>query len=78
MTIAERRAMVEILLCGATSGCLAAGAAVTSMDDGIRAAEIVSQREWRMSYHDAAMEYAYRLIEQSPTLVREFFGKEEV
>jgi len=77
MKIGKRRALVEILLCGSEHGCLAAGHAVSSMDDGIKAANMVREGFYQHGYHVAALELAYRLIESSPTLVREYFGKEQ-
>lgn len=83
MKLEERRALIEILLCAPCElGCMAAADAL-GFDPGLgRKASnmlwsIASTRRRDVGYADRGCEAAYRLIESSPTLVREYFGKEQ-
>lgn len=75
----ERRQLIEVLLCGAKSGCvtaalyLGAERAVAIKATRLRAR---AQRTSPLpnSFETLGIEAAYRLIESSPTLRREWFG----
>lgn len=79
MKVADKRKVIEVLLCGARMGCTSAvyhlGLPQRFVEAGVRARQAVWPRE---VYADCFMlcgvEAAYRLIESSPTLVREWFG----
>lgn len=80
MTLAERRAMVEILLCGDLSGCLTSAINLGEPRElAVRCSKIREQifrdAVGRFTFRHSGIEAAYRLIEASPTLVREFFGR---
>lgn len=78
MRVAERRQVIEVLL--ATGGCrnrLVSLVAFELFDAGVMNAAVaehfkVNFDSW--TYEDEAIEAAYRLIESSPTLRREWFG----
>jgi hypothetical protein len=74
----DKRAVIDVLLCtNATVGCsytaVALGrsqaAAATAID-----AWMSAMADTNEDYDGIALEAAYRLIESSPTLQREFFG----
>lgn len=78
MKIDDKRAVIEILLCAASTDSFT----VSQADEWIgnatftAYAEALHQRAKIPSgdYHTLNLEAAYRLIESSPTLRREWFG----
>lgn len=74
VTLHERRAMVEILLCGDLTGCLTSAINLGEPRELARRCAVIEDPGF--TFQDSGLEAAYRLIEASPTLVREFFGSE--
>lgn len=79
MKLDEKRMVVEVLLCGAKMGCMSAvyhlGYDRAVGAQGARRRAKV-QRDLRspLGFEQLAIEAAYRLIESSPTLRREWFA----
>lgn len=82
MTLAEKRAVIEVLLCTAGSrrrettwdACRSIG--IPDRGPVARAADAAWHRtnDYSRSHGDVCLEAAYRLIETSPALRREWFG----
>jgi hypothetical protein len=86
VTLADKRKVIEVLLCAAEIGPLSnqqSALAVAERDPGFVAAhrlravlelEYIDAETEMPSYREACTEAAYRLIESSPVLRREWFG----
>jgi hypothetical protein len=83
----EKRKVIEVLLCAAqapdaTFAAMTTYKAERELGGGIVHGHDVAWREARRdlpllgaSHGDVCLEAAYRLIESSPTLIREWFGR---
>lgn len=79
MTLDNKRKVIEVLLCGAELGC---ASAAYHLDFDHRIAKSGMRARGRAqksssgpnSFMHWGIEAAYRLIESSPTLMREWFG----
>lgn len=79
MKTEEKRKVIEVLLCGSSSQHSTLSDADTYIGNQTSVAylEALHQRALIPSgeYHTLNLEAAYRLIESSPTLRREWFGR---
>lgn len=83
MTLAEKREVITVLLCGWRGGCSNVGCRIGASRRAQRRAvkrraALLSgrSRETHEQWELAALEAAYRLIESSPQLRAEWFGGE--
>ena len=89
MRIEDKRKVIEVLLCVPQPGCIVCDAAegvgyprygreckMANLERGVVNDDLIRFYEPGDEWFDATcIEAAYRLIESSPTLIREWFGK---
>jgi hypothetical protein len=87
VTLADKRKVIEALLCGSTffneigvsASASRLGLTPRLQSRAMREREAVKDESLGLglfvSYSHTACEAAYRLIESSPTLIREWFGR---
>lgn len=80
MTIEDKRKVIELLIVGARIGSTSAGYHLGGSSRHVALAIAARQRRQQHdvragSFMQWGLEAAYRLIESSPTLIREWFGR---